>query len=112
MLLANAHAVRQRPGRKNSIKPMRAGWPRSSPWADRTELYPPPAIRALRDLTRTRVALVETRTQAKNRVSKILEDTNIKVAHVVSDVFGASGRRRLAALLAGERDPQKLAARA
>jgi transposase len=64
----------------------------------------------LRDLTRTRVALVQTRSQSKNRVYKILEDTNIKVASVVSDLFGVSGRRMLAALIAGERDLQKLAA--
>jgi hypothetical protein len=42
-------------------------------------------------------------TQAKNRVSKILEDTNIQVAHVVSDLFGTSGRRMLETLRAGER---------
>ena len=72
---------------------------------------PPPAICALRALTRPRVALVETRTQAKNRVTKILEDTNIKVAHVVSDVSGTSGRRTRAVLMAGERAPQTLAAR-
>jgi transposase len=69
---------------------------------------PPPKIRALRDLTRTRVSLVQTRTQAKNRVYKILEDTNIKLAAVVSDLFGQSARRMLDALVAGERDPRKL----
>jgi hypothetical protein len=57
------------------------------------------------------VALVETRTQVKNRVTKILEATNIKVAHVVSDVSGTSGRRTRAVLMAGERAPQTLAAR-
>jgi transposase len=63
----------------------------------------------LRDLTRTRVALVQTRSQAKNRVHKVLEDTNVKLASVVTDLFGVSGRRMLAALIAGERDPQALA---
>jgi hypothetical protein len=48
--------------------------------------------------------------QANNRVIKVLEDTNIKLASVVSDLFGRSGRRMLAALLAGERDPKTLAA--
>ncbi len=73
---------------------------------------PPPAIRALRDLTRTRVTLIQTRTQAKNRIQGILEDSNIKLASVVSDVFGKSGRRMLEALIAGERDPKTLAAMA
>jgi transposase len=64
----------------------------------------------LRDLTRARVALVQTWSQTKNRVHKTLEDTNIKVASVVTDLFGVSGRRMLAALIAGERDPHRLAA--
>jgi transposase len=56
------------------------------------------------------VALVQTRSQAKNRVTKVLEDTNIKLSSVVADLFGVSGRRMLAALIAGERDPNVLAA--
>jgi transposase len=75
----------------------------------RPSFIPPPAIQALRDLTRTRVALVRTRSQAKNRIHKILEDTNIKLSSVVSDLFGVSGRRMLDALIQGERTPQKLA---
>jgi transposase len=73
---------------------------------------PPPAMRALRDLTRTRVSLVQTRTQAKNRVYKMLEDTNIQLASVGSDVFGKRARRMLEALGAGERDAAKLSAMA
>jgi transposase len=65
--------------------------------------------RALRDLTRTRVTLVQVRSQAKNRVHKLLEDTNIKLSSVVSDLFGKSGRAMLDALVAGERCPQALA---
>ena len=75
----------------------------------RPSFIPPPPIQALRELTRTRVGLIQTRTQAKNRVTKVLEDTNIKVASVVADLFGVSGRRMLAALIAGERNPQVLA---
>jgi hypothetical protein len=52
------------------------------------------------------VALIQARTQLKNRVVKVLEDTNIKLASVVSDLFGRSGRRMLAALVAGEHDPK------
>jgi transposase len=76
----------------------------------RPSFIPPPAISALRDLTRTRVALIQARTPAKSRVVTGLEDTNIKLTSVVSDLFGRSGRRMLAALLAGERDPKTLAA--
>jgi transposase len=53
---------------------------------------------------------VQTRTQAKNRVHKVLEDTNIKLSRVVTDLFGISGRHMLAALIAGERDANTLAA--
>ena len=112
VLLANAHAVRQRPGRKTEKADARWLAELLAHGLIEPSFIPPPVIRALRDLTRTRVALVETRTQAKNRVIKILEDTNSKVAHVVSDLFGTSGRRMLAALIAGERHSQKLAARA
>jgi hypothetical protein len=63
-------------------------------------------IRALRELTRTRVALIQRRTQAKNRDQAVLEDTNLKLASVVSEVFGKSGRRMLAALIGGERAPR------
>jgi transposase len=66
-------------------------------------------MRAWRKPTRTRISLVQTRTQAKNRLGKLLEDTNIKVAHGVSELFGTRGRRMLAALIAGERTPKKLA---
>jgi len=108
--IANSHEVRQRPGRKTD--------PRDATWLAellahgliKPSFVPPPEIRALRDLTRIRVSLVQTRTQAKNRVYKILEDTNVKLARVVSDVFGKSARRMLDALVAGERDTAKLSA--
>lgn len=70
---------------------------------------PAPEISALRDLTRLRVTLVQTRSQAKNRVHKILEDTNIKLSTVASDLFGVSGRKMLKALTEGECDPKRLA---
>jgi transposase len=112
VLLANAHAGRQRPGRKTEKAEARWLTARVAHGLIEPRFIPPPIMRALRDLTRTRVALVETRTQATNRVIKIREDTNSKVAHVVSDLLGTSGRRMLAALIAGERHPQKWAARA
>ena len=102
--------MRRRPGHKTD--PADACWIAEllAHGLIRPSFIPPPPIRALRDLTRTRVALVQTRSQTKNRVYKILEDANIKVASVVTDLFGTSGRRMLAALIVGERDPKRLAA--
>ena len=65
--------------------------------------------RALRDLTRFRSSLVEDRARAVNRLQKVLEDANIKLASVATDVTGVSGRAILEALLAGQTDPQVLA---
>jgi transposase len=70
---------------------------------------PPPQIRWLRELTRYRVDLVEARTAEKQRVEKLLEDAQIKLSVVASDIFGISGRQMMAALVAGERDPKVLA---
>jgi transposase len=72
-------------------------------------LVPPPPIRALRQLTRRRATLLADRTREKNRLHALLEDAGIKLGVVVSDVFGVSGRRILAALVAGHRDPHLLA---
>jgi len=65
--------------------------------------------RELRDLTRYRAQLVSEQTRVANRVQKVLEDANIKLGAVASDVLGKSGRARLWALNRGERDPDKLA---
>ena len=75
----------------------------------RPSFVPPPEIRALRDLTRYRIDQVAVRTAEKQRVEKLLEDAGIKLTVVVSDIFGVSGRQMLAALIAGQRDPQVLA---
>ena len=75
----------------------------------RPSFVPPPEIRQLRDLTRYRADLVAARTAEKNRVEKLLEDAQIKLSVVVSDIFGVSGRDMLAALVAGERNPKVLA---
>src|SRR6266516_4659536 len=65
--------------------------------------------RQLRDLTRYRADLVAARTAEKQRVEKLLEDAQIKLSVVVSDIFGGSGRPMLAALIGGQRDPKALA---
>jgi transposase len=75
----------------------------------RPSFVPPPVIRRLRDLTRYRTDLVVGRTAEKQRVEKLLEDAQIKLSVVASDIFGASGRAMLDALVAGERDPKVLA---
>jgi transposase len=75
----------------------------------KASFVPPEPIRELRDLTRQRTQLIGERTSAANRIQKVLEDANIKLAGVASDVLGASGRDMLEALIAGETDAAKLA---
>ncbi|MFJ2032796.1 IS110 family transposase [Streptosporangium sp. NPDC087985] len=75
----------------------------------RASFVPPPQIRRLRDLTRYRIDLVGARTAEKQRAEKLLEDAQIKLSVVASDIFGASGRAMMAALIAGERTPAALA---
>jgi transposase len=75
----------------------------------RPSFVPPQPIRQLREVTRYRADLVAARTAEKQRVEKLLEDAQIKLSVVASDIFGVSGRAMLAALIAGERDPKVLA---
>jgi transposase len=75
----------------------------------RPSLVQPPQIRRLRDLTRYRRALVQDRTREQQRVEKLLEDAQIKISSVLTDIHGVSGRAMMEALIAGERDPGTLA---
>jgi transposase len=75
-------------------------------------LVHPKPIRQLRDLTRYRRSLIRERTREKQRVEKLLEDSQIKLSSVISDIFGVSGREMLEALIAGQRNPRTLAAMA
>ena len=75
----------------------------------RASFIPSPNQRELRDLTRHRSTLVAERARIVNRLQKVLEDTNIKLASVASDITGASARKMLQALLDGERDVTVLA---
>jgi transposase len=108
--LVNAKDVKHLPGRPKTDK-LDAVW--LAKVAERQMLrpsfVPPPPIRRLRDLTRYRADLVAARTAEKNRVEKLLEDAQIKLSVVASDIFGVSGRDMLAALIAGQRDPKALA---
>ncbi len=76
----------------------------------RRSFVPPEEIRDLRSLTRTRSRLAQDQVRHQNRVEKVLEDALLKISVVISDLFGASGRRFLDALVAGERSPAALAA--
>jgi transposase len=75
----------------------------------RPSFIPPLEVRLLRDLTRDRADLVDQRTAFKNRVEKLLEDACVKLSVVATDIFGVSGRAMMNALIAGQRDPVKLA---
>jgi transposase len=110
VLVANAYHIRAVPGRKTDVKDaewiadlLRHGLLRGS-------FIPVRAQRELRDLTRYRTHLVEERARLTNRLQAVLEDANVKLASVVTDVRGVSARAILEALLAGQTDPTALAA--
>jgi transposase len=108
--LVNAKDVKHLPGRPKTDK-LDAVWlcKVAERQMIRASFVPPPAIRILRDLTRYRSDLVAARTSEKQRVEKLLEDAQIKVSVLASDIFGVSGRDMLNALVAGQRDPRTLA---
>ena len=107
--LVNAHQVKNVPGRKTDVKD--AEW-----LADllrhglvRPSFIPPLPQRDLRDLTRQRMVLVQDRATVVNRLQKVLEWANIKLASVATDVTGVSARAMLEAIVQGQSDPQLLA---
>jgi transposase len=108
--LVNAKDVKHLPGRPKTDR-LDAVWlcKVAERQMIRPSFVPPPPIRVLRDLTRYRSALVSDCTGEKNRVEKLLEDAQIKLSVVASDIFGVSGRDMMAALIGGERDPKVLA---
>jgi transposase len=108
--LVNAKDVKHLPGRPKTDK-LDAVWlcKIAERQMIRPSFVPPPPIRRLRDLTRYRIDLVGTCTAEKNRVEKLLEDAQIKLSVVASDIFGVSGRDMMATLVSGERDPKALA---
>jgi transposase len=110
LIVANAAHIKQVPGRKTDIN--------DATWiADllacgliRASFVPPEDIQELRSLMRTRKQLVREQTRHVQRLEKTLEEANIKLGAVISDLMGASGRRMIEAMIAGEDDPQRLAA--
>jgi transposase len=109
LMVVNAQHIKAVPGRKTDQ--------RDSEWiADLLQhgllhgsFIPPRQTREMRDLTRYRVSLTEECNRIANRIQKVLEDANLKLASVATDALGASGRAMLEAILAGERDAAKLA---
>ncbi len=108
--LVNARDVKHLPGRPKTDK-LDAVWlcKLAERQMIRPSFVPPPQIRRLRDVTRYRVDLVEARTAEKQRAEKLLEDAQIKLSVVASDIFGVSGREMMAALIAGQHNPKVLA---
>jgi len=107
--LVNAQHMKAVPGRKTDVK--------DAEWiADllqhgllKASFIPSSEQQAVRDLTRTRMRLIQERHRLVNRIQKVLEDANIKLASVVSDIMGMTGHLILSALLAGQEDPERLA---
>src|SRR5712691_10742927 len=109
VILANAQHIKAVPGRKTDVHDaewiadlLRHGLLKASFIPDRPQ-------RELRELTRYRTSLVRERAAEVNRVQKVLEGANIKLAAVASDIGGVSGRQILAALIAGQTEAEELA---
>jgi transposase len=109
LMLVNPRHIKQVPGRKSDVKDaewiaelLQCGLLRGS-------FVPRRELRDLRDLTRFRAQLTSEHTRLANRVHKVLEDANIKLGAVATDILGKSGRAMLRALVRGQRDPEKLA---
>jgi transposase len=109
VLLVNAQHIKQVPGRKTDVK--------DAEWIAqllqhgllRGSFVPATPQRELRELTRQRRQLIQAKASVANRIQKVLEDANIKLGSVATDVLGVSGRDMLRALIAGEDDAAKLA---
>jgi transposase len=109
LLLVNAQHVKNVPGRKTDVQDAQWLCQLLEHGLLRASFVPPKPIRELRDLTRYRKSLIWERTREANRLQKLLEDANIKLASVASDVLGASGKAMLGALCEGSNDPRALA---
>ena len=107
--LVNARHAKNMPGRKSDVSDSMWLAQLGAHGLVRGSFVPPQPIRELRDLTRTRTAIVRERAREYQRLEKLLEDAGIKLTSVATDISGASGRAMLEALIAGERDPAVLA---
>jgi transposase len=109
LTLVNPRDLKQVPGRKSDVKDSQWIAQLLSCGLLKNSYVPQPEQRELRDLTRQRAQLAGEHTRCVNRIHKVLQDANIKLSSVATDVMGLSGRDILAALVAGQDDPQKLA---
>jgi transposase len=109
LLVVNAQHIKQVPGRKTDVKDCQWIAQLLQHGLLRPSFVPPRPIRELRDLTRQRTQLIRQRAIQANRLQKVLEDANIKLAGVATDILGTSGRAMIRALIAGETDPARMA---
>ena len=109
MLVVNAQHLKAVPGRKTDVKDAEGIAQLLQHGLVRGSFIPDRAQRDLRDLTRHRSSLVRDRVRVVQRIEKVLEDTNLKLARVATDIVGLSARAMLERLLSGERDPALLA---
>ena len=107
LILANAAHIRNVPGRKSDVND--ATWIAEllAHGLIRASFVPPRPIQELRDLTRTRKELTREIVRHTQRIHAVLEEANIKLASVITDILGLSGRRMLKAIVAGETDAVK-----
>ncbi len=109
VILVNPCHVKALPGRKTDVKDCEWLGDLLHHGLLKASFIPPPEIRDLRDLVRTRTTLIRDRSRHVNRIHKVLETANIKLGSVVSDIMGVSGRAMLRAMTRGESDPATLA---
>ncbi len=109
LMLVNARHVKQVPGRKTDMSDAQWLCQLAEAGLLKASFVPPKPVRALRQLTRYRTTQVAERQREANRLHKALQDTNIKLDCVASDILGVSGRAMLDALVSGTTDPDVLA---
>jgi len=109
ILLVNARQFRNVPGRKTDIKDCQWIAQLLQHGLLKGSFIPPRPQRELRDLTRQRAQIMDERSRISNRIQKVLEDANVKLGSVASNVIGVSGRLMLEAIIGGQDDPEKLA---
>ena len=109
LIVANAAHIKQVPGRKTDMNDAMWIGDLLACGLIKASFVPEEEIQELRSLTRTRKQLVREQTRHVQRLEKTLEEANIKLGTVLSDLMGASGRRMIEAMIAGECDPHRLA---
>lgn len=109
VLLVNAKHIKFVPGRKTDVKDAQWVAELLQHGLLKASYVPEAPQRALRELVRYRTHLLEERSREVNRVHKVLEDANLKLSAVATDIMGVSARAMLAAIIAGKDDPEALA---